>query len=406
MVEYGCTIVMMRTPTFKPRPYKARGKMRWRIRIPGRFTVNGKDGQLYYDTLAEAEVDARELRRKFLNGELGNGKMLGSAGIEDASRAYAVLASAGVSGVTLEQLAREFADRYSSAGSGVSVDDLLVRYAAAVSGIRNWSAKYMRTWRQYSSKFAEEFGERTIGSLVPDEIRAWAEARFTSATYFNSALGVLSPCFSWAVQQKMLPENPFDRIERRRMVRSDAIDIFTPAEAARLLGTAAARDVAVPFALMLFAGIRPAEAARMEWSDIRRDPSGELAIMVRPSVAKTREVRLVTVRGPLAPLLETALASCPSGRIIPVSWNNISKAVRADAGLKNRHDAARHSFASYALAAGVPMAQVQDEMGHSRGSAMLFRHYRALATPSEAEEFWGILPPEVGLTAEGGGDEG
>ena len=53
------------------------------------------------------------------------------------------------------------------------------------------------------------------------------------------ALGVLSPCFSWAVQQKMIPENPFDRIERRRMVRSDAIDIFTPAEAARLLGEAA-----------------------------------------------------------------------------------------------------------------------------------------------------------------------
>ncbi|MGN0875519.1 MAG: hypothetical protein ACI4OZ_10095, partial [Akkermansia sp.] len=168
----------MRTPTFKPKPYNARGKMRWRIRIPARFTVNGKDGQLYYDTLAEAEVDARELRRKFLNGELGNGKMLGSAGIEDASRAYAVLASAGVSGVTLEQLAREFAERYSSAGAGVSVDDLLVRYAAAVSSIRNWSAKYMRTWRQYAAKFAGESGGRVISSISGKEIGLWLARRY------------------------------------------------------------------------------------------------------------------------------------------------------------------------------------------------------------------------------------
>ena len=395
MVEYGCTVVMMRTPTFKPRPYNARGKMRWRIRIPGRFTVNGKDGQLYYDTLAEAEVDARELRRKFLNGELGNGKMLGAAGIEDASRAYAVLAAAGVSGVTLEQLAREFAERYSSAGAGVSVDDLLVRYADAVSSVRNWSAKYMRTWRQYAAKFAGEFGGRSIGSLVPEELRVWAEARFGSAAYFNSALGVLSPCFSWAVQQRMLAENPFDRIERRRVVRTDEVDIFTPGEAERLMRAAVAHSVAVPFGLMLFAGIRPAEVERMEWGDIRREPSGELVVMVRPSVAKTREVRLVHVRGPLVRLLEDSLAACPCGRIIPVSWHNICKAVRAEAGLKGRHDAARHSFASYALAAGVPLAQVQDEMGHSRGSAMLFRHYRALATPSEAEAFWGMVLPGV-----------
>lgn len=390
MVNFGCTIAMMRTPTFQPRPYNARGKTRWRIRVPGRFTANGKDGQLYYDTLAEAEADAKELRRKYRNGELGTAKMLGSAGIEDAARAYATLAAAGVSGVTLEQLARDFAERYSSVGSGVSVDDLLIRYAAAVSSIRNWSTKYKSTWRQYSSKLAAEFGARPIGSLVPDELRAWAEERFTSATYFNSALGVLSPCFAWAVQQQMLTDNPFARIERRRMVKSDAIDIFTPDEAERLLRAAAARDVAVPFALMLFAGIRPDEVARMEWSDIRREPSGELVIMVRPSVAKTREVRLVRVRGALAPLLESSLASSPAGSIVPVSWGNIAKAVRADAGLKHRHDAARHSFASYAIASGVPLAQVQDEMGHSRGSAMLFRHYRALATPSEASAFWAI----------------
>ena len=383
-------IAHMKHPTFEPKPYHQRGRTRWRIRIPARFSITGKIQQVYYDTREAAERDAKELRKRFLNGYLGNCNVIGSEAVSDAAKALKMLRGAGIADLSLSDVVREFVERYRAKGAGLSVDDLLTKYADSVSESRNWSVKYRASWRQYSTRFSEAFGLRVIGSLSSEELQEWASSHFTSAAYFNSVLGVISPCFSWAVQQKMLAENPFDRIERRKIVRSEEVDIFTPSEAARLLRAAASHSVAVPFALMLFAGIRPAEVARMEWSDIRREPSGELVIMVRPSVAKTREVRLVHVRGPLVHLLESSLASSPTGRIIPVSWNNISRAVRADAGLKNRHDAARHSFASYALASGVPLAQVQDEMGHSRGSAMLFRHYRALATPSEAAAFWSI----------------
>ena len=31
-------------------------------------------------------------------------------------------------------------------------------------------------------------------------------------------------------------------------------------------------------------------------------------------------------------------------------------------------------------------------MGHVKGSDVLMRHYRAAATPAEAEAYWSILP--------------
>jgi integrase len=55
----------------------------------------------------------------------------------------------------------------------------------------------------------------------------------------------------------------------------------------------------------------------------------------------------------------------------------------------------RHSFASYHLAHFRDPKELALEMGHTR-SEILFRHYRELVRPSEAEKFWRIVPAIAG----------
>lgn len=234
------------------------------------------------------------------------------------------------------------------------------------------------------------FGRRIIGSIEADEIREWAVDRFKSPSYFNSALGVIAPAFSWAVSQKMLADNPIERIERMKVKQNDEIDIYSVKEARKLIAEARKMDALTPFAIMLFAGVRPYEVAKLEWEDIRVESSGNVVIWIKPSIAKTRSVRIVHAREKLSHYLLQRIGKGCKGKVCPKNWKNVSAAVREKAGLKGRPDAARHSFASYAIGNGESLDAVREDMGHSRGSDMLFKHYRGLVSADDARDFWNI----------------
>jgi hypothetical protein len=51
----------------------------------------------------------------------------------------------------------------------------------------------------------------------------------------------------------------------------------------------------------------------------------------------------------------------------------------------------RHSFASYHLAHLGDAARLALELGHTN-QELLFRHYRELVTPDQAEKYWSIRP--------------
>jgi integrase len=54
-------------------------------------------------------------------------------------------------------------------------------------------------------------------------------------------------------------------------------------------------------------------------------------------------------------------------------------------------NAARHSFASYYLAAFKDPKKLSLELGHARPDT-LFRHYRELVKPDKARQFWRVVP--------------
>ncbi len=364
----------------------------YRIRIPARFSANGKVQDLYYKTKAEAEKDAAELRRKHSAGEIVRQDLMTPEMVRDARNAHALLAEAGVE-MNLTDAVQLALKHVSIMQKSWTVSELIERYEADAREARGWSAKYISTWRQYSTRFAGEFGGRRAAELTPQELRDYFSGHYQSATYYNSAISVLSPAFAWAVKQQTLERSPFEFVEKRRPEQRETVDVFSVEEAQTLLRSADAHGVVIPFAIMLFAGIRPHELTRLRWEDFRVEQDGTLLLHVRPSVAKTRSVRLVHVHDPLKSVLLQCLSNGACGQIVPTNWERVAKRVRSEAGLKGRHDAARHSFASYSLAAGRSVAEVQSDMGHARGSDMLFKHYRGAVTPAAAHAYWALAIP-------------
>lgn len=422
-------------------------KILYRIRIPARFAASGKKTDLYYKTRAEAEEEQALLREKFANGELTLGTILGPGQVKDAQQALELLAEHKLN-TSLLNAARaivslnpdQFKDAFQAIelikdnGSeislveaaslaieqrkarmiGIPTKDLLTKYKEAVSEVRHWTAKHLANWRFYSTKFDSYFGEKNIADIQAPELREWFSKNFPSATYFNSALSVIAPAFTWAVKQEMLKRSPFDLIERRKVVKSDGVDIFTIEETRRLLcccksyktanpshpmaaedGTVPAlfkldcRDTLLPFSLLLFSGIRPEELEKMTWDLIHLDKG---IISVPPSIAKTNQVRNIELHGNLKAYLSTIPKVKRAGKLIPTNWKRKSAIVRKAAGLQNRPDAARHSFASYSLAVDPNIHKLKENLGHTKNSDVLFKHYRAAVTKQDAERYWKINP--------------
>ena len=162
------------------------------------------------------------------------------------------------------------------------------------------------------------------------------------------------------------------------------IRALTADEAGRLLRAAmeCAPDLLPAFALGLFAGLRPHEIARLDAGAI-----GAKVIRVGAGVAKKRRLRLVDV----APALRAWLDAVPpiSGRI-PTSrarW----RVVVSKSGVAWSPDVLRHTFATMHHAAHEDAQRTALQLGHL-GTAVLFDHYRALATREEAAAFWALRP--------------
>jgi integrase len=166
--------------------------------------------------------------------------------------------------------------------------------------------------------------------------------------------------------------------------------ILTVKQAKTLLGVAREQtpDFLPYILLTLFAGIRPEEATRLDWSAV-----GESEIVIGPEVSKTRRQRHVAIEPVLAEWLK--LTRQRKGRIWGCAYSTTArrrKKLREALKWKDwPQDVLRHTFASYHLARGQDAAKTAHQLGHP-DAGVLFRHYRAPARGSEAAEFWGLSP--------------
>lgn len=265
------------------------------------------------------------------------------------------------------------------------------------AGKKAASAVYVKDIRSRLGKFAEAM-HCNISAAGPTELKMFLEGLGASGrTWFNHAR-LLRTLFKFAQRERCYPRgvDPFEGIEIAYDDDSE-IEIFTPTEMSRLF--TAARPEMVPFlAIGAFAGLRHAEIARLDWSDVKADH-----IEVKKSKAKTRSRRIV----PIQPNLQAWLAPYRQqvGPVAPFAnmsrqllWLAEASKQEADeeAGTPAlpqvdwRHNALRHSFISYRMAVLKDENAVALEAGNS--PQMIFQNYRELVTESEAKTWFSICP--------------
>jgi integrase len=141
----------------------------------------------------------------------------------------------------------------------------------------------------------------------------------------------------------------------------------------------------------MFAGLRSAEIERLEWKDVDLK---QRHIVVSADNAKTASRRIVPIAANLAEWLAK-----PSKDGTGKLWKQSSilyykrqEATAKAAGVTWKGNGCRHSFASYSFALCNDAGRVAGYCGNS--ASVIHKHYRQLATPADAKDFFSIKPPQ------------
>ncbi len=234
-------------------------------------------------------------------------------------------------------------------------------------------------------RLAKKLPGLSVSAVSPGQIDAWLREQTISPVTRNNYRRHLSSAFGFARRKGWCRANPCGDVSTAS-TPAQPVRILTPEQAEALLRVASPEIVAW-FALGLFAGLRPMEAARLSWSDI-----GNTSIRIHATIAKTRRNRFVPVLDPLPEWL--ALAKRHRRGTIGYSDTYFRRAAEA-AGLRDPKgggwpaDCLRHSFGSY-RAVQISLTDLARDMGNSE--SIIISHYREVTDRETAEKFFSIRP--------------
>jgi integrase len=204
----------------------------------------------------------------------------------------------------------------------------------------------------------------------------------------------LKAVFNFGIKRGYLEKNPVCRLDFEKIKNGEVVTL-TPAQARALMTAASEGDARLlPYhALGLFAGIRPMELQRLDWSNIDLT---EGHVEITAAVSKTGRRRIIDIE----PNLKAWLARCAQteGAVVTTASNlaNRLSAIRHAAGIEDwPQDVMRHSYASYWLAEHGDINRLTLQLGHT-SPTMLWQHYHRAATRRDAAKYWQIAPVAAG----------
>ena len=367
----------------------------WVYDLPPVMSSTGKRERRFFPTKGKAEADRlADLERFRLYGT--EGRSVHPSEAKDAERAKEVLNGTGLSLFEAARIAKEIHD---SRNNSVTLADAWTRHEESRS---NKSAAYLRGLAMIRRKIIPEIGSRLVSDLDPQTVEDAIEKGFPTAHGFNLALRTLSPSLATAVRKGWCKENPCAKIEKRDTGRHE-ISFLTVNQSRAVLAACKdwskekklpewlkrdATEARPAVALMLFAGIRPGEVSRLDWSDIDMDAK---TVFVGNRKAKTDRSRYIEMPETLHEWLATVKKRDRTGKVVPIGWGKIWQLVRRQSGIADLRDVLRHTFATYHLSAYGDVNSTRSIMGHEAGD-ILFQHYRGAVRKKDAIAFWSITP--------------
>jgi len=264
------------------------------------------------------------------------------------------------------------------------IDELLIAKRGG-----NKTERYVKSLEHYLRQFSVGRESRAISDFTFSEIELWM-SKYQCADTRRTWLSRVSALFSFCVRRGYSDKNPCERIEPVTCDRKPPA-IVTPAQSRDLL--AAAPKVMRPYIILgMYAGIRPEELTRLDWSHINLETA-----TVNIDFPKVRGRRRIVPLDPLAveilrlhPLKTGAVAPC---RATISRWRVRARKLLGIA--KWPQDLFRHTAASYLLAKHQDAAKVALWLGNS--VKVLMSHYIVPVGNDDCAEFWAGKAKNVAL---------
>jgi integrase len=279
------------------------------------------------------------------------------------------------------------------------------------------SPRHVASLKSRLGRFVKDRGENLVSSITTGIFTEWLNGlratradcegeKLTTVTRHNLTRSLRS-FFVFAMERGWTLTNPVPAAKRSKskaakLATRTAPAIMLPVDVAKFMAAVQSQVPAlVPFwSLKFFAGIRDAEAARMDWSMI--DLKGR-KIHLPAKISKTGEARTVKIEPPLAAWLKPHVKDAG-----PIAFGDTTRkrgfkkvidslAVRDSHGRVTKafvfpSNAARHSFGTYHLFRFRNAGETALQLGHKGNPAMLHEHYKNPTAEKHAAAFWKILP--------------
>jgi integrase len=357
------------------------------------YTVVRKDGSKFFEL--RWKIGKKITRRSFgqYADALNEGKKVIRALDESREEATALPPSKVMYFAELEKklkgtplhVAVEYYLQSHGGASGVTVEDAWAEYWADCVR-RDLGKRQQETIQLHIKTFVDHFCMRRLGDIKAGEIEQYLVTRNWSARSIFNNLRTIQSFFKFC-QKRHLPPN---KITEAHLIEPPKIklktpQVFTPLELCRIFAEADLRDL--PYlAIAAFGGGRRAEIGRLKFSDI---DLAQKIIALPSEITKTNRRRTLDI----PPVLHEWLTlGWSEGDVVPIGDPLTAMRERLPKGFW-RPNGLRHSFASYHLTLHRNAALTAELAGHS--PQMLQSVYKALVTPTAAEEWFAVTPAKV-----------
>ena len=349
----------------------------WMVRVPSRLqSVEGSQKKFFEkESVAKAYVER-------LAKQLGDYHSQ-ALGLDDRQKMEAAecFRLLGKHDASLLDAVHHYVAYLKEANESVSVARLFEEFLA-VKRQDALSPKYISDLRSKLGRFVDAYGGMLVCNLTTAELETWIRGLDIGPVSRESYRRNIGVMLEFGRRRGHLRVNPAADIKMTRRPEGE-VSILTPAELQKFLAKCAPEIV--PYvAICAFAGLRPSEAANLDWSDIHLDT---LEIEVKARHSKTRRYRLV----PIQPNLKAWLTKF-SGNSSAIGYSRRKfRDAYKSAGIDEwQLDILRHSYGTYRL----PILKSADALALEMGNSpqVIFRHYRRPMTEKDARAYFALAP--------------
>ncbi|MFZ0828683.1 MAG: tyrosine-type recombinase/integrase [Verrucomicrobiia bacterium] len=282
------------------------------------------------------------------------------------------------------------------------LDDAIKQFNRWLDGAADSTGNGICTLREISRKelrirvtvFGNGIGNLTVDAITTETIEEFLGKLKVSAVTRDNYKRAISRFFSWCIERprRWTLNNPCREIRIDKGEKAAPV-ILTIKQCSDLLRAAEREGIAPYVAVCLFGGLRPFEAARLDWQAVNLQ---DKEIRLEGNQTKTGRARVVTI----GPTLLKWLKRYKGTPLFPPNWRKAFDAVKEAAGFGTSTDetkrtpwtpdAMRHTAISYFFRDCGSYGRTAEQFGNSE--PIIKAHYQGRVSTADAKKFFALKP--------------